>query len=132
MAQTKASPDTRPSRILLVDDDEFLLDVIREILEEAGYEVAALARSIEALRIFSEAPSDFDLVLTDEKMAELSGSDLSEQILKLRPDIPIVLHTDYPDAPSTKRARDIGVRAILAKSLNANQLITVMRSLLGR
>jgi len=129
---THAKTSARPLRILVVDDDEFLLDVIREILEEAGYEVTALASSIEALRVFSSAPSDFDLIVTDEKMAELSGSDLSEEILKLRADIPIILHTDYPDAESTKRAYASGVRAILAKSLNANHLITLIGSLLGQ
>lgn len=132
MTQTKTTRDTRPPSILLVDDDEFLLDIIREIIEEAGCKVTALASSIEAFRVFAAAPSEFDLVITDEKMAELSGSDLSEQMLRLRPDIPIILHTDYPDAASTERVRAIGVRATLAKSLNAHQLITLMRGLLGQ
>ncbi len=129
-AKPPSAKKTRQSRILLVDDDEFLLDIIREILEEAGYEVTALASSMAAFRVFSAAPSEFDLVITDEKMPELSGTDLSEQILKVRPDVPIVLHTDYPDTASINRSRAIGVRAVISKSLNMNQLITSIRSLL--
>jgi DNA-binding NtrC family response regulator len=132
MIQTKTSstPNTRQARILVVDDEQFLLDLIREILEEAGYEVAALVSSIAALRVFSASPSEFDLVIADEKMPELSGSDILEQILKIRPDVPVILHTDYPNVTPTKRARAIGVRAILGKSLNMNQLITSIRGLL--
>ena len=73
---------------------------------------------------------EFDLVITDEKMPELSGTDLLERILILRPDLPVVLHTDYPDTASTSRAHAIGVRTVLAKSPNMNQLITSIRSLL--
>jgi DNA-binding NtrC family response regulator len=114
----------------LVDDEKFLLDLLQEILEEAGYEVTALANSTAAFRMFSAAPLAFDLVIADEKMPELSGSDLLEQILTIRPDVPVILHTDYPDATSMKRARAIGVKTILGKSFNMHQLITHIRGLL--
>jgi|WetSurMetagenome_2_1015567.scaffolds.fasta_scaffold137881_2 DNA-binding NtrC family response regulator len=134
MTETKASsvPGTKHARILLVDDEEFLLDLIREILEEAGYEVTALANSSDAFRTFSAAPSEFDLIITDERMPELSGSDLLGQILEIRPDVPVILHTDYPNATSMIRARDIGARAILSKSFTMTQLVTSIRGLLER
>jgi len=122
--------NTSCARILLVDDEEFILDILREILEEVGYEVTAQTSSIAAFHLFSSAPSKFDLVIADEKMPELSGTDLSEQILEIRPDVPIILHTDYPDAASVKRAQAIGVRAIVGKSFSMNQLISHVRRLL--
>jgi CheY-like chemotaxis protein len=132
MTQTKTSsgPNTIHSKILLVDDEEFLLDLVREILEEAGYEVTAQTSSVAALDRFSVAPSEFDLVIADGKMPELSGMDLSERILEIRSDIPIILYTDYPDAASVKRALSTGVRAIVGKSISMSQLITHVRRLL--
>jgi len=63
-------------------------------------------------------------------MPGLSGIDLSEQILRIRPDVPVILHTDYSDQESMKRARAIGVKAIVGKSSNMAQLITYIRRLL--
>jgi len=116
--------------ILVVDDEEFLLALVREILEEVGYKVTALASSVAAFHLFSAAPSKFDLVVADEKMPGLSGIDLSEQILEIRPDVPVILHTDYPEEASVRKARAIGVRAIIGKSSNMSQLITYIRRLL--
>ena len=129
-AKTSSGPNTNHPKILLVDDEEFLLDLVREILEAAGYEVTAQTSSLAALGRFSVAPSEFDLVIADGKMPELSGMDLSERILEIRPDIPIILYTDYPDAASVKRALSTGVRAIVGKSISMSQLITHVRSLL--
>ena len=61
-------------------------------------------------------------------MPGLSGTDLSEQILEIRPDVPVIFHTDYPDQACHK-ARAIGVRAIIGKSSNMSQLITYIRRL---
>jgi DNA-binding NtrC family response regulator len=127
---TSPALGTDQTSILVVDDEEFLLDLIREILEEVGYKVTALASSVAAFHLFSAAPSKFDLVVADEKMPGLSGTDLSEQILEIRPDVPVILHTDYLDPGSAKRARAIGVGAIVGKSSNMAQLITYIRRLL--
>ncbi len=129
---TSSEQDTSHSKILLVDDEEFLLELVREILEEAGYEVTAQTSSVAALNLFSATPSKFDLVIADGKMPELSGMDLSERLLEIRPGIPIILYTDYPDAASVKRALSKGVRAIVGKSISMSQLIAQVRRLLER
>ena len=131
-ARSSSGPNTHHSKILLIDDEEFLLDLVREILEEAGYEVTAQTSSVAALDQFSADPSKFDLVIADGKMPELSGMDLSERILKIRLGIPIILYTDYPDAASVKKALSTGVRAIVGKSMSMSQLITHVRLLLER
>jgi CheY-like chemotaxis protein len=117
-------------KILLVDDEEFFLDLVREILEEAGYEVTALANSALALNLFSVTPSEFDLVVVDEKMPGLTGTDLCEQMLEIRPDIRVILHTDYLNPASAKRARAAGVKAVVGKSYRMSPLITRIRRLL--
>ena len=123
-------PRNTRHRILVVDDDQFLVELLQEILEEAGYEVTALTSSIAAFRAFSAAPSEFDLIITDEKMPDLSGTNLLEQIFNIGSDVPIILYTDYLNANSIKKARAIGVRAVLGKSCNMNEFITCIRRLL--
>ena len=117
--------------ILVIDDEEILLDLISEILEDHGYGVTALMSSPDALAVFSDRPAEFDLVVTDEKMPDLSGTDLARQILAIRPDIPIILYTDYPEVSSEKRARAAGVRAILRKSSRTAELALCVRRILG-
>jgi DNA-binding NtrC family response regulator len=109
--------------ILLVDDEETLLSLIQEVLEDRGYKVIASASSRAALHMFSVTPSRFDLVIADEKMPELSGTDLAEEILRIRPDIPFILHTDYPDIPAGEKTAAVGIRAIVRKSGNMRDLI---------
>jgi DNA-binding NtrC family response regulator len=109
--------------ILVVDDEETLLALIQEVLEDRGYKVIASPSSRAALHMFSVAPSRFDLVIADEKMPELSGTDLAEEILRIRPDIPFILHTDYPDVPKEEKATGVGIRAIVRKSGSMRDLI---------
>jgi len=127
IARIASTATTYNLRILVVDDEEMLLELIREVLEEVGYEVTALANSEAAFYRFAASPLEFDLVVADEKMPGLSGTDLSEKILSMRPGIPVILYTDYPDAASVKRARTGGVRAIIGKSYDMKQLIVQIR-----
>ncbi|MGD9010199.1 MAG: PAS domain S-box protein, partial [Desulfobacteraceae bacterium] len=86
---------TGHEHILVVDDEEVLVDVISEMLTYMGYQVTASNGSNEALVKFTAAPADFDLVLTDMTMPDLTGIQLSNRLREIRPDIPIVLCTGY-------------------------------------
>jgi CheY-like chemotaxis protein len=118
------------TRILLIDDEEVLLDLISEVLRDHGYSVTALASGPDALEAFLGSPREFDLVVADEKMPHLSGTDLAEEILRVRPDIPVILYTDYPEISSAKKARAIGVRTVLQKSSRTEELVAYIRRLL--
>ncbi len=116
--------------ILVIDDEEILLDLISEVLEEHGYSVTALTSGADALSVFLGRPTEFDLIVADEKMPQLSGTDLAQEILRIRPDIPVILYTDYPEISSEKKARAIGVRAILRKSSRTEELALYIRRVL--
>ncbi len=118
------------TRILVIDDEEVLLDLIREILEDQGYSVTAVASGPDALNTFLTHPSGFDVVIADEKMPGLSGSELAEEILGVRPGIPVILYTDYPELSSVKKARAVGVRAVLPKSSRTEELVASIRRVL--
>jgi two-component system, cell cycle sensor histidine kinase and response regulator CckA len=118
------------AHILVVDDEEILLDLVSEVLEDHGFGVTALTSAPDARDVFLGRPSAFDLVVADEKMPELSGTDLAKEILAIRPDIPIILYTDYPEVSSAKRAKAIGVRMILPKSARTEELVLCIRRVL--
>jgi CheY-like chemotaxis protein len=77
-------------KILIVDDEEELLKSHRQILEQLNYSVVTYSSSIAALEIFREAPDNFDLIITDMSMPEMTGTQLTEEVFKIRQDIPII------------------------------------------
>ncbi len=78
-------------KILIVDDQRPLLDLLANYLTRLGYEVETCVSGLEALRRFQERPSSYALVLTDENMPDLSGQELIRNIATLSPEVRIVL-----------------------------------------
>ena len=86
---------TGNEKILFVDDEEILAHIGKSMLETLGYSVTAKSDSSEALRLFQSNPAQFDLVITDQTMPNIPGSELAKQLLKIRSDIPIIICTGY-------------------------------------
>jgi CheY-like chemotaxis protein len=107
---------------MIVDDEKPLVALAEEILAELGYEPVGFNSSPAALKAFREAPQRFDLVLTDETMPELVGTDLARQIRLLRTDIPIVLMSGYSGPQLLERARAIGISEVLRKPLQSRDI----------
>jgi PAS domain S-box-containing protein len=103
--------------VMIVDDERSLVMFAEETLAELGYEPTGFDSSVAALQAFSADPRRFDLVLTDETMPDLSGTELAREIRRLRPDIPIVLMSGYSGAQLTERAHAAGVSDVLRKPL---------------
>jgi PAS domain S-box-containing protein len=118
--------------VLLVDDEEALLDIGSNILEGLGYQVTSRASSLEALELFRADPSKFDLVVTDQSMPQMSGSELSREILAVRPDLPIIICTGYSENLSAESAQERGIRRIVTKPVVAQQLATAVREVLDQ
>jgi len=79
--------------ILFVDDEADILDVCGEMLKNLGYDIISSSVSKEALKIFQDQPEKFDLLITDMTMPEMSGKRMALEILKIRPDIPVIVIT---------------------------------------
>jgi CheY-like chemotaxis protein len=116
--------------ILFVDDEEMLAEWGQAILERLGYLVTALTDSSEALKIFSSDPSRFDLVITDQTMHSMTGMRLAKELLKIRPDILIIICTGHSDGVSPEKAREVGIKEFLIKPIGKQQLATVVRRVL--
>ncbi len=134
MAETKVT-ETLPSdneRILFIDDEEVLTKIGKKILELQGYSVTTFTSSIAALNIFESQPDDFDLIITDIAMPDLSGKELAVELLKIRPDMPIILFTGYSSMIAKESAEEIGISEYCLKPYDSKQLATTVRKVLDK
>jgi PAS domain S-box-containing protein len=132
-AKKEQEPSALPKgkeTILFVDDEEALADIGKKMLQTLGYQVIAQTNCREALRLFTERPDYFDMVVTDYTMPNMTGADLAREILRLRPDIPIILSTGFTERITPEKAADMGIRELLMKPLNMRELARAVRRVL--
>jgi CheY-like chemotaxis protein len=120
----------RQETILVVDDEPQIARVMQLMLESLGYQVTAYTSSRDALRTFEATPRAFDMVITDMTMPELTGEELAQDVLKIRPNIPIVLCTGFNENMNEERARHLGIQRLVYKPIVRNALAEVVRSAL--
>jgi PAS domain S-box-containing protein len=116
--------------ILLVDDEADLVNIGRQMLERLGYKVVTAANGTEALEAFCMNRDRFDLVITDQTMPHMKGSELAGEILRIKPHIPIILCTGFDRAITPEKAADMGIRALLMKPLGLYETASVIRRVL--
>ncbi|MBF0550909.1 MAG: PAS domain S-box protein [Deltaproteobacteria bacterium] len=116
--------------ILLIDDEPGLLDTGKRILERLGYRVTTKTSGVDALDAFMAQSASFDLIITDMAMPNMTGDKLAREILRLRPNMPIILCTGFSEAVNEERARDIGVRGFLMKPFDVRILAKLIRKVL--
>ena len=95
------------------------------MLEGLSYEVATETGSMAALERFKADPEQFDLIITDMTMPKMTGDRLSQEILKIRPDMPIILCTGYSNRISEEKAQELGIRKYIDKPI---EMVTLARS----
>jgi CheY-like chemotaxis protein len=137
--ETFITPDVMPEeeqppggneKILLIDDEEQIVDMEREMLEHLGYHVTGITKSLEALEVFRRAKDDFDLVITDMTMSHMTGAELSREILRIRPDIPIILCTGFSELVTEEKARKMGIREYVMKPMLRSEIAVAIRRVL--
>ncbi|HSQ84314.1 MAG TPA: PAS domain S-box protein [Desulfobacterales bacterium] len=121
---------TGNERILLVDDEKSILFTGRNLLERLGYQVETRQNPIEALDLFRVDPNQFDLVITDMTMPKMTGDQLVQEILKIRPDLPVILNTGFNEKIDEEKAKQIGIRQYIEKPFNRRILANVVREVL--
>jgi CheY-like chemotaxis protein len=121
---------TGNENILLVDDDKIVVQFHKKAIESLGYTVTAFSNSLEALDRFQKMPDSFDLVITDMTMPDMTGGQLAEQILEIKPDMPIILLTGYSDQLNQEQAKTIGIQGYLTKPVLQRVLANSIRNTL--
>jgi PAS domain S-box-containing protein len=126
-----AEPIPRGSeRVLFVDDEGHLVEVMGQVLSALGYRVTTVRESRNALRLFRENPESFDLVITDMTMPDMTGAELAREILRFRPQMPIILCTGYSELISEEEALRMGIRRFLMKPLFMGDVAREIRAVL--
>ena len=107
-------------RILLVDDEMHIVEMMQQMLGMLGYEVTTRLSSAEALELFRGDPQAFDLVITDQTMPAMTGEELTREIMAVRPDIPVILCTGFSENFTEEAARQLGIREYIMKPVDMN------------
>ncbi|MGE5252999.1 MAG: GAF domain-containing protein, partial [Planctomycetaceae bacterium] len=119
-------------RILFVDDEEIIVQSVRNMLERLGYKVTTVTDSEDALKLFSAKPSEFDLVMTDQTMPGMTGEDLGKEVMRLRPGIPVILCTGYSDLVSSEKALTMGFQGFIMKPFTLRESAELVRRMLDQ
>jgi PAS domain S-box-containing protein len=114
-------------RILLVDDQDLIVQMEKQMLERLGYHVTARISSIDALEAFRIQPDKFDLIITDLTMPNMTGDKLAEELIKIRSDIPVILCTGFSELISKEKAESLGIKKLLMKPVALKDLSTAIR-----
>ncbi len=131
--QASRTDEPMPSgceRVLLVDDEEVIIAMERQILERLGYHITSRTSSIEALEAFRANPDKFDLVITDMAMPNMSGDKLAVELIKIRPGIPILLYTGYSESMTTEKIKSLGIKGLLKKPIVIKDFAEKIREIL--
>ncbi len=135
MAEAPGKEDVLPAgseRILFVDDEEVLLEMGKDLLTRLGYEVTGERNSREALALVTRDPARFDLVITDQTMPEMTGIELAQKILAIRPDMPIILSTGFSYLVDAESAKAAGIRGFAMKPLTRREMAKIVRRVLDQ
>lgn len=117
-------------RILYVDDEEAIASLGKEMLSFLGYEVSVRLSSIDALEAFRAGPERFDLVITDMTMPNMTGAALAKEMMKIRPDIPIILTTGFSERITEEEANKIGFQTFLMKPVSLPDLAQAVKRIM--
>ncbi len=120
-----------PVCILFVDDEPMVVKMGKRLLSKLGYSIEGFTNSEEALNHFQINPQAFDIVITDETMPGLKGHALAKALLKIRPNIPIILSTGYCDNIDPQIAKSIGIKEFVSKPIEISRLDTIIRHILA-
>ena len=116
--------------ILLVDDEGSLARLGQRLLESAGFEVTAHTSSLHALESFRMNPNHYDLLITDNRMPHMTGLELVEQILTLRPNVPVLMVTGVGESMSLDALKMRGVTRVLSKPYESAALEAAVKEII--
>jgi CheY-like chemotaxis protein len=116
--------------ILLVDDEDFILDIGREIFTKFGYTVMTAVDGPTALECYRKAMEEIDIVILDLNMPVMGGKRCLEELLLLNPQAKVIVSSGYIPSESTKEVLDLGARCFLSKPYQVNQALKMIREVL--
>jgi CheY-like chemotaxis protein len=118
---------TGTEHILFVDDEEPIVRMMQQILERLGYQVTSRTSSVEALEAFKAKPDEYDLVITDMTMPNMTGVELAPRLREIRSDIPIIMCTGFSETIDEDKAKNMGILAYIMKPFLIDEIAKTIR-----
>jgi CheY-like chemotaxis protein len=119
----------KPS-ILVVDDEEMALTLVKQILANANYNVTTAQSGFECLDLFRRRPFSYQLVLVDLTMPFMDGEETFHRLREIRPDVPVVLCTGFIQTERLQSLMSAGLTGYLRKPLAPDEIVANVRSIL--
>ncbi len=116
--------------IMIVDDEKANLKLLSKFFQRQGYNVSVYSEGDKAFRAFQNNPCDYDLVITDMTMPNMTGTELSGKLLEISPSIPIILCSGFSEQVNREKTLEMGIREYFEKPLNLDMLIRAVRKML--
>ncbi len=124
-------PHGRGQRILVIDDEKAVASLVTRMLQRLEYNVTSFLEASEAIQAFRVDPTSFDVVLSDLALRGMSGLDLAQEFLRVRP-LPVVLMSGYFSAEDRTRAESMGIARFLQKPTTLEELGNAMNEVLNK
>ncbi|MBF0467977.1 MAG: response regulator [Desulfamplus sp.] len=118
--------------ILVVDDEPDMVEITTHRLENLGYRITGMTSSHDALVMFEAMPHKFDLLITDQTMPKLTGIELAQKVMSIRPEMPVILCTGYSAKVNSQKAQELGIREFLTKPVEYRELAFAVRRVLDQ
>ncbi len=118
--------------VMLVDDEEEIIKIEEYVLERLGYKVTSYTSSLDALEFFRKNYREIDIVITDLSMPGLQGDELTGELLRICPDIPILLCTGFSESISREQAISLGIKDMLLKPVVMRELAAKISGILKK
>lgn len=122
----RTGPEQRAAHVLFVEDDAMLCRVGERSLQSRGYRVTTFTDPEAAFVAFAGRPNDFDVVLTDLTMPNLTGLELAKKLRAVRKDLPIILCTGNPGTVTDEKVAAAGIRELVLKPMGLKDLLDVV------
>jgi len=123
-------PPRGSERILVVDDEELVRDILCEMLKDLGYQTQGSSSSRETLEMLQASPDCIDLLVADHIMPHMTGEKLAARLHKIRPQLPIIICTGFNADLSKKRLEKAGIGAVIQKPVLQRDIAWILRRLL--
>jgi len=124
---TANSKQQQNYHILVIDDEEKVAKFITEMLKNKGYAVTTLNSSKQAMEYFNSHADTIDLVITDQTMPDITGAELSKQMLQRDPNLPIFLITGFSEEVNSEKAAELGIKEYITKPLRLAELVEKLK-----
>ncbi|BHH83100.1 two-component regulator propeller domain-containing protein [Desulforhopalus sp. 52FAK] len=130
IVETRGQVEAKECRVLVIDDEEPLVDVLSQLLNDMGNTVVAFQDAEAAIALFKKDPHNFDVVITDMTMPLMTGDKVAKELKAIRADIPVIICTGYSSRTIGHSISELGGDALLMKPVEQEKLLETIHSVL--